>query len=141
MTKLWFLIKRNVNSITILLLNCLVAVFNPVTTFCIADVMVRDFSRVIEIITIGLIFTAVILNFSSLPKLALLIINSFILAIQIVVIIYIMFHINIRCIGCTYLSAKLGLGVALITIMDRLFEIIHFSIISKDEKLAITSNC
>jgi hypothetical protein len=80
---------------------------------------------------------AVILNFSSIPKLALVVVNSFILAIQVIAILYIMF--DNACIYCSYLSAQLGFGVALITIIDRLFEIVHFAIMHKNEKLAITN--
>jgi hypothetical protein len=101
------------------------------------DVRVRNFSRIVEIITVGLLMIAVILNFSPVPKLALVIVNSFILASQVLVILYIL--IDNSCIACTYLSAQLGFGVALITLVDRLFEVIHFAILNKKDKLAITN--
>ena len=135
MTDYWFGFKKNLNSIILLALNGLVAIFNPVTTFCIMDVRVRNFSRVVQIITVGLLLITIFLNFSSIPKLALLIFNSFILASQILVIIYI--FVDDICSYLSYLSSKLAFTVALITLLDRFVEIVHFMIINKKDKYAI----
>jgi hypothetical protein len=137
MSKNWFAFKRNINSMILIALNGLVAIFNPVTTFCIMDVKVRNFSRVVQIITVGLLLTTIILNFSSIPKLALLIFNSFILVSQILVIIYI--FVDNSCYYLSYLSAKIAFTVALITLLDRIVEIVHFLIINKKDKYAIAN--
>jgi hypothetical protein len=56
----WVLI---ISSIIVFLVNLFIALFNPVTTYCIADSTTRDSARFIEIFVIIMFFFSVVLLF------------------------------------------------------------------------------
>ncbi|MHA1211533.1 MAG: hypothetical protein ACTSSH_03640 [Candidatus Heimdallarchaeota archaeon] len=138
MTDTWYIIKRGLHCIVLLVINVLAAIYNPVTTFCINDVRTRNFSRIVEGITAGMILVYLVLLL--LPKLELvnLILDCLLIVLQMVLVIYIVVLVNPNImIYCGfYTSAKVGISLAAITIFSRGIEIVNYFVMNKGKRVA-----
>lgn len=136
MSKLFLKISRNFHSLVIVSLNLVIAILIPVTTFCIADVRIRNASRIIEGFTAGILLIYFVIAFFPKTKIARLSIDFITILMQFFLLVFIVIIIDSNC--GLFLSAKMGLGVAAVTLADRVIEIvIYFLIIKKNRKIII----
>ncbi len=134
MSKLLIKISRNLHSLVIVSLNLVIALLIPVTTFCIYDVNIRNTSRIIEGVTAGILLIYFVIAFFPKTKIARLLIDFIAILLQFFLLLYIGITIGSNC--GLFLSAKMGLGVAAVTLADRIIEIvIYFLIIKKNRKM------
>jgi hypothetical protein len=133
MSKLLIKISRNLHSLVIVCLNLVIASLIPVTTFCIDDVRIRNASRIIEGVTAGILLIYFVFAFFPKTKIARLSIDFLTILMQFFLLLYIGIIIGSNC--GLFLSAKIGLGVAAVTLADRVIEIvIYFLILKKNRK-------
>ena len=134
MSKLLVKISRNLHSLVIVSLNLVIALLIPVTTFCIDDVNIRNTSRIIEGVTAGILLIYFVIAFFPKTKITRLLIDLIAILLQFFLLLYIGITIGSNC--GLFLSAKMGLGVAAVTLADRVIEIvIYFLIIKKNRKM------
>ena len=133
MSKLLLKISRNLHSLVFVSLNLVIAILIPVTTFCIDDVRIRNTSRIIEGITAGILLIYFVIAFFPKTKIVRLSLDFITILIQLFLLLFIGITIGSNCI--LFLSAKMGLGVAAVTLADRVIEIvIYFLMIKKNRK-------
>ncbi len=134
MSKLLIKLSRNLHSLVIVSLNLIIAILIPVTTFCIDDVKIRNASRIIEGITAGILLIYFVIAFFPKTKIVRLSIDFITILLQFFLLLYIGIIIGSNC--SLFLSAKTGLGVAAVTLADRVIEIvIYFLMIKKNRKM------
>ena len=134
MSKLLVKISRNLHSLVIVSLNLVIAILIPVTTFCIDDVNIRNTSRIIEGVTAGILLIYFVIAFFPKTKIVRLSLDFITILLQFFLLLYIGITISSNC--GLFLSAKMGLGVAAVTLADRVIEIvIYFLIIKKNRKM------
>lgn len=134
MSKLLLKISRNLHSLVIVSLNLVIAILIPVTTFCIDDVGIRNASRLIEGITAGILLIYFVIAFFPKTKIVRLSLDFITILMQFFLLAYIGITVGSNC--GLFLSAKMGLGVASVTLVDRVIEIvIYFLKIKKNRKM------
>jgi len=136
MSELLIKISRNLHSLIIVSLNFVIAMLISVKTFCIADVRVTNTSRIIEYITAGILLIYFVVAFFpkiTIVRLSLDIITIF---IQVFLLLYIGITINFHC--GLFPSAKMGIGVAAVTLADRVIEIVIYFLKNKKNKKLVT---
>ena len=134
MSKLLIKISRNLHSLVIVSLNLVIALLIPVTTFCIDDVNIRNTSRIIEGVTAGILLIYFVIAFFPKTKIVRLSLDFITILIQLFLLLFIGITIGSNC--SLFLSAKMGLGVAAVTLADRVIEIvIYFLMIKKNRKM------
>ena len=136
MSKLLIKISRNLHSLVIVSLNLVIAVLIPVTTFCIDDVRIRNTSRIIEGVTAGILLIYFVIAFFPKTKIVRLSIDFITILMQLFLLLYIGITISSNC--GLFLSAKMGLGVAAVTLADRVIEIVIYFLRNKKNRKMIT---
>ena len=133
MSKLLIRTLRNLPNLVTAGLNAVIAVLIPVTTYCIADVRIRNASRIVQGISAGILLTYFIIAFSPKTRLIRLSFDFTTMLMQFFLFIYIGIALSSNC--GPFLSAKMGLSVAGVTLGTRLIEIIiYYLTIDKDDK-------
>ncbi len=136
MSKPLMRILRNTPSIAIICLNAVIASLIPITTYCIADVRIRNASRIVQGISAGVLFIYVLIAFFPKTKVASLILDFTTVLMQFFLFIYIGIALSSNC--GLFLSAKMGLSVAGVTLVARLIEIIiYYLTLDKGKKLQV----
>ncbi|MCK5045870.1 MAG: hypothetical protein KAJ76_00460 [Candidatus Heimdallarchaeota archaeon] len=136
MSKLLIKISRNLHSLVIVSLNLVIAILIPVTTFCIDDVRIRNASRIIEGITAGILLIYFVIVFFPKTKIVRLSIDFITILLQLFLLLYIGITVGSNC--DIFLSAKMGLGVAGVTLTDRVIEIVIYFLMKKKNRKMIT---
>jgi len=136
MSKLLIKISRNLHSLVIVSLNLVIAILIPVTTFCIDDVRIRNASRIIEGITAGILLIYFVIVFFPKTKIIRLSIDFITILMQLFLLVYIGITVGSNC--GLFLSAKMGLGVAAVTLADRIIEIVIYFLMTKKNRKMIT---
>ncbi len=136
MSKLLIKISRNLHSLVIVSLNLVITILIPVTTFCIDDVRIRNASRIIEGITAGILLIYFVIVFFPKTKIVRLSIDFITILLQLFLLLYIGITVGSNC--DIFLSAKMGLGVAGVTLTDRVIEIVIYFLMKKKNRKMIT---
>ncbi|MCG3253606.1 MAG: hypothetical protein KAX09_07135 [Candidatus Heimdallarchaeota archaeon] len=136
MSELLIKISRNLHSLVIVSLNLVIAILIPVTTFCIDDVRIRNASRIIEGITAGILLIYFVIVFFPKTKIVRLSIDFITILLQLFLLLYIGITVGSNC--DIFLSAKMGLGVAGVTLTDRVIEIVIYFLMKKKNRKMIT---
>lgn len=136
MSKLVIKISRNLHSLVIVSLNLVIAILIPVTTFCIDDVRIRNASRIIEGITAGILLIYFVIVFFPKTEIVRLFIDFIAILMQLFLLLYIGITVGSNC--DIFLSAKMGLGVAGVTLTDRVIEIVIYFLMRKKNRKMIT---
>ena len=124
------------HSLVIVSLNLVIAILIPVTTFCIDDVRIRNASRIIEGITAGILLIYFVIVFFPKTKIVRLSIDFITILLQLFLLLYIGITVGSNC--DIFLSAKMGLGVAGVTLTDRVIEIVIYFLMKKKNRKMIT---
>ncbi len=136
MSELLIKISRNLHSLVIVSLNLVIAILIPVTTFCIDDVRIRNASRIIEGITAGILLIYFVIVFFPKTEIVRLLIDFIAILMQLFLLLYIGITVGSNC--DIFLSAKMGLGVAGVTLTDRVIEIVIYFLMKKKNRKMIT---
>lgn len=136
MSELLIKISRNLHSLVIVSLNLVIAILIPVTTFCIDDVRIRNASRIIEGITAGILLIYFVIVFFPKTEIVRLLIDFIAILMQLFLLLYIGITVGSNC--EIFLSAKMGLGVAGVTLTDRVIEIVIYFLMKKKNRKMIT---
>jgi len=136
MSKLLIKISRNLHSLVIVSLNLVIAILIPVTTFCIDDVRIRNTSRIVEGVTAGILLIYFMIAFFPKTKIVRLSIDFITILMQFFLLAYIGIIIGSNC--GLFLSAKMGLGVAAVTLADRVIEIVIYFLMTKRNMKILT---
>jgi len=112
----------------------IISFLNPIQTFCIVDLRLRNGSRVIEYISAFLLLLNFILIFKASLKLPRLVLDLVILALQLFLLIYISFLFTLTFDPFIYSFAALIIaGVTILSIVMNI--IIYFKQNKKDSKI------
>lgn len=133
----WIKIKTGLNQVIIITINVIIAIINPVTTYCINDVRTRNISRIIEGITAGVLTIYIILQFIEKTRMLNFIADVLISILQItnLIIVIVLANTLIYWECGSYLSTKYALLAITITLFSRVIEIIDYTISRKDNKI------
>lgn len=130
MSNLWLNIKKGIHSLVILSVNVLVAIFNPVLTFCINDLRTRNISRIFEGITAGIILIYIFVLFTK-NDLVKFILDCLLVSLQLVVILIILILMD----SCgMFPSSIFASSAAGITLVYHIMEMIEYFAMNKHKK-------
>ncbi|NHJ86615.1 MAG: hypothetical protein FK734_14205 [Asgard group archaeon] len=132
---IWYKFKNNTQIPIIIIINVVIAIYNPVLTYCISDLRIRNSSRIVEIVTASLLLIPFIFLFFSPLKFITALMDIAIGIIQLFIIVYIMILLLSNC--GIHVSAKVALSGASITFLIIIISIIDYFVTKKKKAILI----